>query len=324
MKRLFSYFRTAQKPYDPDNWTSHLCDIEGSMVLEIISRVLASVVWATTITVLYELMPDTFLPFVIPITAHTLTGTALGLVLVFRTNSSYDRFWEGRKNWGGIVNESRNLARQSSEWLTADPRLAREVITWTFALPYSIMQRLRAEPGLGIELEGVDSTDVKQVESSKHLPLAITRLITRRLMSARRRGVIDGFQMKSMDYNIGLLIDYCGACERIRSTPLPFAYTVHLRRVLIVYCFTLPLALIKDFGWATVPATMLISYILFGIEEIGVEIEDPFGLDMNDLPLQKYCGDIQAVLEDVRNGMTEEDPLGVAAASLPKLPVETG
>lgn len=307
MSRTFSLFRASQKPYDPNNWSSHLLDVEGSMVREIIARVMASVVWAAIVTVLYKIWPTVFFKLPIPVTAHTLIGTALGLVLVFRTNSSYDRFWEGRKQWGGIVNECRNLARQASVWLAADPVLAREVITWTFALPYSIMQRLRAAAGLGTSLSDVAESDVHAVETSKHVPLAVTNLITSRLLVARQRGLIDGFQMKSMDYNIGLLIDYCGACERIRSTPLPFAYTVHLRRVLIVYCFTLPLALIKDFGWVTVPATLLISYILFGIEEIGVEIEDPFGLDTNDLPIQNYCRDIQSVLEDVRERVRIED-----------------
>ena len=86
-----------------------------------------------------------------------------------------------------------------------------------------------------------------------------------------------------------LLIDYCGACERIRSTPLPFAYAVHLRRALIVYCFTLPLALVQKYGWETVPVTLMIAYVLFGIEEIGVEIEGPFGDDDNDLPLEDIC-----------------------------------
>ena len=308
MNRVFTLFRTTQQRYDPNNWTSHLCDVEGSMVREILSRVLASVVWAAIVTFAYKLWPAIFQKLSIPITAHSLTGTALGLVLVFRTNSSYDRFWEGRKQWGGIVNECRNLARQLSVWLAADPALASEAITWTYALPYSIMQRLRTVAGLGTSLIGVAESDVQQIENSKHVPLAITNLITRRLLLARQRGLIDGFQMKSMDYNIGLLIDYCGACERIRSTPLPFAYTVHLRRVLIVYCFTLPLALIKDYGWTTIPTTLMISYILFGIEEIGVEIEDPFGLDTNDLPLQKYCSDIQAVLEDVRDQISNDDP----------------
>ncbi len=106
----------------------------------------------------------------------------------------------------------------------------------------------------------------------------------------------------ALDQNVQLLIDSLGACERIRKTPLPFAYVVHLRRALILYCFTLPFALVESFGWGTILATLLVAYIFFGIEEIGVEIEDPFGQDDNDLPLDRICATIEqnliALLED--------------------------
>jgi putative membrane protein len=92
-----------------------------------------------------------------------------------------------------------------------------------------------------------------------------------------------------LDQNVQLLVDCIGACERIRNTPLPFAYVVHLRRALLLYCLTLPFALLEAFGYGTIAVSTAISYILFGIEEIGVEIEDPFGVDDNDLPLDAIC-----------------------------------
>jgi ion channel-forming bestrophin family protein len=287
--------------YDPRQWTSHLLDIEGSMVREIMGRVFASFFWAVIVVLLYFFGPGFCRNFAIPATAHSLIGTALGLLLVFRTNSSYDRFWEGRKQWGGIVNECRNLTRQTSVWLAADQSLMREVISWTIAFPFAVMQRLHKTTSLGTTLSDVSSADLAQVEASKHAPLAVANLITERIFAAREKGLIDGSQLKSLDNNVELLIDYCGACERIHSTPMPFAYAVHLRRVLIVYCSTLPFALVKDFGWATIPATLLTTYILLGIEEIGVEIEDPFGFTSNDLPIQTYCQGIEAVLCDVRD-----------------------
>ena len=93
------------------------------------------------------------------------------------------------------------------------------------------------------------------------------------------------------------LTDYLGACERIQKTPLPFAYVVHLRRALLLYCFLLPLVLMEPFGWWTVPATFLLAYVFFGIEEIGVEIDGPFGQDENDLPLERFC---EVVERDLR------------------------
>ena len=288
-------------PYDPRKWTSHLFDIEGSMVREILGRVAANVIWSAIVVTVFIAHPGIGAALSISSTAHSLIGTALGLLLVFRTNSSYDRFWEGRKQWGGIVNECRNLSRQTSVWLAADPALVREIISWTIAFPYATMQRIRNSPGLGTALKDLSAADVTRVESSRHIPLAVARIITARLFAARERGLIDALQLSSLDQNVQLLVDYCGACERIRTTPLPFAYAVHLRRVLIVYCFTLPMALARDFGWATIPTTLLISYALFGIEEIGVEIEDPFGFTPSDLPIATFCEGIETTLEDVRD-----------------------
>jgi putative membrane protein len=289
-------------PYDPRRWTSHLFDIEGSLVREILGRVIASVIWSAIVVLLFYYGPEwVHQSLLIPLTGHSLVGTALGLLLVFRTNSSYDRFWEGRKQWGGIVNECRNLARQVSVWLASDQALVREIISWTIAFPYATMQRLRNSSGLGIVLRDVSDIETKRVESSQNVPLAIARVITSRLLSGRERGLIDGLQLSSLDHNVQLLVDYCGACDRIRTTPLPFAYAVHLRRILIVYCFTLPLALVHDFGWATIPTTLLISYALFGVEEIGVEIEDPFGLTANDLPIHTLCAGIETTLLDIQD-----------------------
>lgn len=286
-------------PYDPQHWTSHLFDVEGSMVREILGRVLTSVIVATIVVGLYVFGPDTCQIIAIPATGHSLIGTALSLLLVFRTNSSYDRFWEGRKQWGGIVNESRNLARQASVWLATDMPLMREVILWTVAFPYATMQRLRRSSGIGTSLKELPEADIRRVESAEHVPLAVARELSSKVLLARTRNIIDTLQLNTFDHNIELLIDYCGACERIHTTPLPFAYAVHLRRVLIAYCVTLPFALVKDFGWMTIPATLLISYALYGVEEIGVEIEDPFGFEANDLPIENYCKAIEKTLRDV-------------------------
>jgi putative membrane protein len=96
-----------------------------------------------------------------------------------------------------------------------------------------------------------------------------------------------------LEHNVQLLVDYLGACERIHQTPMPFAYMVHLRRAMIIYCFTLPFALVESFGWLAIVATMFVAYTFYGIEEIGVEIEDPFGTDENDLPLEQICETVE-------------------------------
>lgn len=285
--------------YDPHDWTSHLFDIEGSLVREIIGRVTICVAWATFVAVLFAYGPDHFDYLAIPETVHSLVGASLGLLLVFRTNSSYDRFWEGRKLWGGIVNETRNLARQASAWLSSDRDLANQVIIWTIGFAGGTMNRLRGKREIGSVESQLPRPDVENVLRSHHVPLATVKHLTNLIHIARERHLIDSHQLQCMDQNIQLLMDYCGACERIRSTPMPFAYTVHLRRALMVFCFTLPLAIVQKFGLMTIPATLVVAYVMFGIEEIGVEIEDPFGEDTNDLPLDTICQTIEENLKEL-------------------------
>lgn len=281
--------------YDPHDWRSHLLDIRGSMLPEIMGRMVTCVVWAMLVTVAHEVVPK-YLPgfrLSVPTTVHSLVGMALGLLLVFRTNSSYDRFWEGRKLWGGMVNECRNLARQSDVYLQGSEDLRRELILWTASFPYAAMSSLRGSRVVAPCSSQLPAEQVQKVLQAQHLPLAVAGQITQVLRAARDRQVISDYLLGQFDHNINLLIGYIGACERIHRTPIPFAYMVHLRRALILYCFTLPFALVGDLHWWTIAGTFLLAFVFFGIEEIGVEIEDPFGLDENDLPLERFCQTIE-------------------------------
>ena len=271
--------------YDPHRWRDHFFDIKGSMVREIGYRVLSVVLWSVVVC-----LGDALLrPLAIPVEAHTLIGAALGLLMVFRTNASYDRFWEGRKLWGGIVNASRNLARSAGAYLP--PATARPMIAWAIACPYAAMHLLRGTAGR-VPGGRLGAGEIAALASSSHPPLTICRRIGQLLDQAHRRGEVGEVTRGLIDQNLQQLVDHIGGCERILRTPLPFAYVVHLRRALILYCFTFPVVIVKDFGWASVPAALLVAYVFFGIEEIGVEIENPFGTDENDLPLEDICAGI--------------------------------
>lgn len=283
--------------YDAHKWTDHLFDVKGSMLREITGRVLFVVAWAALVVAFHQYVR----PVAVPSTVHALVGVAIGLLLVIRTNASYERFWEGRKMWGGMVNESRNLARSSTAFLSESPAATKAIILWTVAFAYSSMHTLRGSKGLGPVAERLPEGEVRETLAAEHVPSAIALRISSLLEKSRRQGHISDYAAMTLDNNVQLLIDYVGACERIHKTPLPFAYVVHLRRALILYCVTLPFALIEAYGWSTVLDTLLIGYILFGIEEIGVEIEDPFGEDDNDLPLEQICGTIERNLLAVIN-----------------------
>lgn len=275
--------------YDPHAWKSSLFAIRGSMLREIFARVSLVLFWTALVIASRGHIEN----IAVPPTMHSLIGLALGLLLVFRTNASYDRFWEGRRMWGGMVNESRNLGRLVVVHLGSDPLLARAVLRWTAAFAYASMQALRnAHPLLGESAQALPDAEVKQVLAAKHVPLAVALRLSARLKDGRDRGLTSDIVYVAMDHNVQQIIDYLGACERIHKTPLPFAYMVHLRRSLLLYAYTLPLALMHDFGWWTLPAVFIVTFTLFGIEEIGVEIEDPFGNDDNDLPLERLCDTI--------------------------------
>jgi putative membrane protein len=280
--------------YDPHDWRSHLLDIKGSVVRQILGREVFFTAWSVLVYFFHSHVHAVGIDAV----GHTLIGVVLGLLLVFRTNQSYDRFWEGRKLWGAITNTTRNLGRAAAGAMSADPKAAAEVIRWTAAFPFAAMNLLRRESGLG-SAEGLPPAEVTAVMASNHPPLAVARKITALLADAQRRGVIPDIIRTMLEAHVTTLIDCIGACERIRNTPLPFAYVVHMRRCLLVYCATLPMALVDKFGPLMVPATMLLNYMLLGIEEIGVEVENPFGRDDNDLPLERFCDGIAGNLREI-------------------------
>ena len=263
------------------------------MLPELVMRVALAGAVATAVAIAYANGAH----IALPATAHTLVGVALGLLLVFRTNSSYDRFWEGRRLWGGIVNASRNLARSGSALFGDDPAYG-ELVRWVRAYPYACMHALRGSQPVFPEGVLRDNAIIKE----PNVPLAIALRMSVPIASAMAKGLITDVQQMSLDRDIGALVDLIGGCERIQKTPLPFAYVVHLRRAVLLYCLTLPFCLVQAMGWWSILATMLIGFVLFGIEEIGVEIEEPFGTDPNDLPLERICEAIAKDLDELRRG----------------------
>lgn len=282
--------------YDAHHWRSHLLDIRGSMLREILGRVSACVLWSVVVVTFHHRVH----PVGVPASAHGLVGIALGLLLVFRTNVSYDRFWEGRRQWGAIIAESRNLARAAHAPLVEEPGLYQRLLTWTVAYAYAAMHRLRGTPGIGPAVADLPPREVAAVLAAQHVPLAVSVRISAVLAEARDRGRISDVVFVMLDRHVRVLVEALCACERIHRTPLPFVYVVHLRRALILYCFTLPFALVREFGWISILDTLFVAYLFFGIEEIGVEIEDPFGNDPNDLPLESICATIEANLDALR------------------------
>jgi ion channel-forming bestrophin family protein len=225
----------------------------------------------------------------LPPVAHGLVGVALGLLLVFRTNASYDRFWEGRKLVGMMVNRSRDLLRQVTTLIEGDDAAAQadraELLRLVNLLYALIRQYLRKERDLATRGNLITESERAALADVAVRPAVTFTWIGARLTAAVRAGRLTETRLMLMDANLTSFSDSWGGAERIMKTPLPFAYAHHIRVFLTLFVFTAPFAMAQQMSWATPAAAFVLAYGLFGIDEIGVEIEDPFGYDANDLPL---------------------------------------
>jgi len=223
-------------------------------------------------------------------------------LLVFRTNTAYERFWEGRKAWGNIINTTRNLTRHILVAIQEESPIDREekIAALHLLAAFAIATKLHLRGENLDELQGlVTSSQLTQLQTMNHPPLEIMFWLSRYLQETHKHQRLNTFQLNTMNELINILIDALGACERIQKTPIPLAYAIHLKQLLLIYCLSLPFQMVKDLTWLTAPVVALISFTLLGIEQIGIEIEDPFGRDPNDLPLDTICLNIRRNIDDL-------------------------
>jgi ion channel-forming bestrophin family protein len=224
---------------------------------------------------------------------HTLLGLVLSLLLVFRTNSAYDRWWEGRKLWGALVNNSRNLALKLNAVLPREDMSRRKMFRKLIALyAVALKDHLRSEV-TRLELDAEEHPDLKQVDTSKHLPNQIAALLFRHVNRLYKDGIITGDQLIVLNGELQSFTDICGACERIKNTPIPFAYSVFVKKFIFFYVMTLPFGFVFTLGYFVIPVVVFVFYVLASLELIAEEIEDPFGLDANDIPTEKIAAGIK-------------------------------
>ena len=219
---------------------------------------------------------------------HTVLGMAISMLIVFRTNSSANRYWEARSHWGAMINNSRNLVRIAAIHAGAAHDLARLVAAYVIA----VKQNLRGDRDLG-ELHGlVTGRLFEQATAAGNPPTtiaaAISEWIYHRLVEKR----IDPITAMRLEQLVDQLVDAQGGCEKIQATPLPFVYAALIKQLILVYLISLPFVFVR-MGWAGPLVMAVVSLGMFGIEEAGVEIENPFAYALNDLPLDRLCAIIQ-------------------------------
>jgi ion channel-forming bestrophin family protein len=282
-----------------DGWFHIALRWKGSVAPEVLPRSLLCGLFGAFIYILHLYQVKVSLP----ILGNIIPNIVLGLLLVFRTNTAYERFWEGRKAWGTLVNTVRNLSRQILVAIAENHPSDRQAkITAVKLLPafaIALKLHLRSQ-SVNAELEAnLSAEQFEELQTINHPPLEIGFWISSYLQDQTKQDKLDRYQLNDMIQLLNQMVDVVGICERILKTPIPLAYSIHLKQLLMIYCLSLPFQMVAQLEWMTGPIVALISFTLLGIEEIGIQIEDPFGHDANDLPLDNICNNMMRNIEDL-------------------------
>lgn len=230
---------------------------------------------------------------------HSLLGFVISLLLVFRTNTAYDRWWEGRKLWGSLVNNSRNLALKMNALLPKNDTQSRTFFK-SFIPQYAVALKnhLRSE-ATRLELDEAMHPELAEIDHDKHLPNQLAAVLFKKVNTLFETGKIKGEQLLIINSELQSFTETCGACERIKNTPIPISYSAFIKKFIFFYVMTLPWGYVFNLGYLVIPVVGFIFYVLASLELIAEEIEDPFGTDSNDLPMDKMCANIQKQVEEL-------------------------
>lgn len=225
---------------------------------------------------------------------HGMLGFVISLLLVFRTNTAYDRWWEGRKLWGSLVNNSRNMALKLAAILPEeeDRRFFRKNIA-NYA---SVLHVHLNDSDTAKQL--FDGLDL-DIDHHKHKPNQVAAQLFKKLNDLYNQGKITGDQLIILNAEAVSFTDICGACERIKNTPIPYSYSAFIKKFIFFYVMTLPFGYAFNLGYYVAPVVVFIFYVLASLELIAEEIEDPFGTDENDLPTRKISENIRKHVEEL-------------------------
>lgn len=239
----------------------------------------------------------------IPLWAGVIPTIVIALLLAIRTQTAYERFLEGRKGWGDLTNTVRNQARQL--WVSvreiepADRVKKLDTIRLLVAFAVATKLHLRGEM-VNNELEYLLSPErTLELKSVTNPPLQISFWIGNYFQEQYSRKCINATQLAALHQLLDQMINHLGDCERVIKTPIPLAYAIHLKQLMLIYCLSLPFQMVGAFFWLTGPIVALISFALLGLEEINREMENPFGYADNDLPLDVNCDIILHNIEDL-------------------------
>ncbi len=286
---------------DEKLWYKLILDSQHSVIPAIRLKVIIVIFFSLLITILYGMDFPVYQEEI----GGLIPGLVLGLLLVFRTNTAYDRYWEGRKKIGGIIDNSRILARKVLVYIKAKTEEEKQEKLNHLRLISIYLQistqHLRKEHIDSFSQKFLSQQQYQELNNVNHMPLLMGKWLSDYLKKAYENNNIDGLMLIELNQNLDNLLSNLIACERILSTPIPKAYAIHLKHLLLIYLLTLPFELVGTLGSLTPVGMGIIAFALLGIEAIGLEIENPFGYDSNDLPLNNLSVGIQNGIEELIN-----------------------
>lgn len=249
-------------------------------------------------TLIVDYIADTSVPGHVlkEASAAAYSSIILGMLLVFRTNSAYERWWEGRKQWGQLVNDSRNICIKVRSYVRISDgdkaRFGELIISFAYALKHHLRGTVPSRPLPG-------TTEASELER-QHLPVYLAGQVYDRLITWQQSQNLDGLALMQIDRHARALMDICGACERIKKSPIAVSYRAFMRQGIMLNLLTLPWYTAQEFSiWLSLPLTLIATYFLVGLELIAEDIEDPFGYDGDDLPLDNICSDLRNSISSI-------------------------
>lgn len=229
---------------------------------------------------------------------HTLLGFVLSMLLVFRTNTAYERWWEGRKLWGSLVNSSRNLALKLNAILKPEDKLNRDFFSKAISSYASVLTKTLAQESTRLLLDEVDHPELKLNANISHHPNRVASIIYNKIYYLKKEQLINNEELLFLNTELQTFTDVCGGCERIKNTPIPLSYSLFIKKFIFFYVMTIPFGYAFNLGYWMVPFVIFVFYVLASLELIAEEIEDPFNNDVNDIPTLK-------ITENIKKNVTE-------------------
>lgn len=290
--------------YEYPNFMASALAIHGSVTPRVWKKVLAVCIYACFISLL-----SLFIPWLaLPISPFEYAGVIMGLILVFRVNAGYDRWWEARKLWGTVVNCSRNLAIIVTSYI--DPSNRSEIdkmLSLIAAMPYLMKNALRGMTAAE-EVKHLLSEDTyTELQQWQHQPNLISTKLALMLSQMHKSGQLNQFAFLKAEELRESILDCQGACERILKTPMPFVMAIKSRRFILLFLIILPVALINYSAYITPIIVTLVAYALFSLDQIGVELQNPFSIqNLSHLPLDTICHNIESNIKEIQTNKVQQ------------------